>query len=90
MKVEHKHLCLAVLDTLKRLNPADDAYFAGPAIVTLDDDNSNASQSKYRELIQNPTDLGLIRLFNVVHHFYSSATSSPTCCFTIFSSFILH
>ena len=89
MKVEHKHLCLAVLDTLKRLNPADDAYFAGPAIVTLDDDNSNASQSKYRELIQNPTDLGLIRLSSVVQSF-SSATSSFTCCYIIFSSFILH
>lgn len=62
MKEDHRHLCLAVLDTLQRLNPEDYKFFPSPAIDSLDDDNSNISKSKYRELITNPKDLGLIRL----------------------------
>jgi hypothetical protein len=62
MKEEHKRLCLEVLDTLNRLNPNDYVFFPVPAIDTLDDDNSNVSKSKYRELIKEPRDLGMIRL----------------------------
>ena len=62
MKEEHKRLCLEVLDRLNRLNPNDYVFFPVPAIDTLDDDNSNVSKSKYRELIKEPRDLGMIRL----------------------------
>ena len=62
MKEEHKRLCLDVLDTLNRLNPNDYVFFPVPAIDTLLDNNSNTSKSKYRELIKEPRDLGMIRL----------------------------
>ena len=52
---------MEVLDTLARLNPNDYVFFPVPAIETLDDDNSNLSQSKYRELVKEPRDLGMIR-----------------------------
>ena len=61
MKEEHRQLCLGVLDTLQRLNPEDYKFFPVPALDTLDDDNSNISKSKYRELVKEPRDLGLIR-----------------------------
>jgi hypothetical protein len=62
MKEEHKLLCLEVLNTLERLNPNDYVFFPVPAIDTLDDDNSNTSKSKYKELVKEPRDLGMIRL----------------------------
>ena len=68
MKEEHKLLCLEVLNTLDRLNPNDYVFFPVPAIDTLDDDNSNTSKSKYRELVKEPRDLGMIRLPHAFKH----------------------
>ena len=62
MKEEHKQLCLAVLDILKTTNPQDYSYFPTPAIDTLEDEKS---KSKYRELVSDPRDLGMIRFIGL-------------------------